>query len=175
MKTLVDITPDNLRRLKKALLAIENASFPSPWSLQAFREEARRPMSFLWGLIEDGSLVGYACFWLLVREIHLMNIAVHPERRGRGLGSYLLSRIMEEGRTRRVETVWLEVRPSNRNAIRLYRKLGFKEIHRRPRYYTDTHEDAIVMSLRLPCGGSDVRSSGADSTHAELSHTGVHP
>ena len=78
-----------------------------------------------------------------------MNIAVTPSHRRNGLGSYLLIQMINTGISHGMRRAWLEVRPSNRAARRLYEKAGFKEIDRRPRYYNDTNEDAIVMSLSL--------------------------
>jgi ribosomal-protein-alanine N-acetyltransferase len=124
-------------------------SFPSPWSLNAFTQELNRPVSNLWALLVNQTLAGYICFWLISDEIHVMNIAIHPSMRKRGLGRYLLARMIQEGVSRGIRRVWLEVRPSNLAARHLYRGAGFAETGRRPRYYSDTNEDAIIMSLSL--------------------------
>ncbi|MCP4668718.1 MAG: ribosomal protein S18-alanine N-acetyltransferase [Deltaproteobacteria bacterium] len=149
MMSLVEITHENFYRYEADILGIERVSFPSPWSPPVFRQEIARPGSHLWVLIIDDALTGYICFWMLSAGIHVMNMAVHPLRRGRGLGLDLLTRMIEKGASHGVETAWLEVRPSNRIARRLYKKAGFKEMDRMPRYYTDTKEDAIVMTLHL--------------------------
>lgn len=149
MIRLLDITLDNLDAFQSDILKIERSSFSSPWSLSSFIEEINRPISYLWALMIDEKLSGYICFWMFADEIHLMNIAVHPERRGKGYGQYLLTRMIETGASMGIETVWLEVRPSNPMAIMLYEKLGFKEIGRRSKYYSDTKEDAVVMSFSL--------------------------
>jgi ribosomal-protein-alanine N-acetyltransferase len=148
MISLVIIDEDNFQYFKDDILEIEKASFPSPWSPNGFREEINKPISHLWGLIMNEELIGYICFWEFAGEIHLMNIAVHPDRRGRGFGQYMLNRMIEAGISKGFQTVWLEVRPSNHIARRLYEKTCFREIGRRPQYYKDTHEDAIVMSLQ---------------------------
>ena len=149
MIRLLDITLDNLEVFQSDILKIERSSFSSPWSLSSFIEEINRPISHLWALTIDEKLSGYICFWMFADEIHLMNIAVHPERRGKGYGNYLLTKMIETGASMGIETVWLEVRPSNTMAIMLYEKIGFEKIGRRSKYYRDTKEDAVVMSLSL--------------------------
>jgi ribosomal-protein-alanine N-acetyltransferase len=78
-----------------------------------------------------------------------LNIAVAPEKRGRGIGRYLLGRVIELGENVSVDRIWLEVRPSNSAALALYRGAGFIEDGIRPGYYSDTGEDAVLMSLYL--------------------------
>jgi ribosomal-protein-alanine N-acetyltransferase len=137
MISLIIIDEDNFEYFKDEILEIEKASFPSPWSPNGFREE-----------IMNDELVGYICFWEFAGEIHLMNIAVRPDRRGKGLGQYMLNRMIEAGISKGFQAVWLEVRPSNFAARRLYEKTCFRETGRRQQYYKDTHEDAIIMSLQ---------------------------
>lgn len=149
MTSLVDITIDNFDRFQDDILEIEKSSFLSPWSRNAFREELTRQVSHLWALIVDGEVSGYICFWMCAGEIHVMNIAVHPKRRRQGLGRYLLTKMLEKGNSKGVKAAWLEVRPSNFIARVLYQKAGFTEKGRRSRYYRDTNEDAIVMSLSI--------------------------
>jgi ribosomal-protein-alanine N-acetyltransferase len=149
MISLIKVTADNFGRFEKGIMEIETASFPTPWTPDAFEEEARRSLSSLWVLLEDSTVLGYICFWIVADELHLMNIAVHPEMRGRGLGNGLLDKMTAAGVAQGARSVFLEVRPSNRDARNLYRKKGFREIGRRPKYYRDTGEDAIVMALSL--------------------------
>jgi ribosomal-protein-alanine N-acetyltransferase len=149
MISLVDITPNNLHEFQDDIMEIERTSFPSPWSLSAFRQEVNCPISHLWALLIDEAFAGYICFWMFSGEIHLMNIAVDPLRRGTGLGSHLLYKMIEAGLSKGMKRAWLEVRPSNLVAKGLYKKVGFREISRRPRYYRDTNEDGIIMSRSL--------------------------
>jgi ribosomal-protein-alanine N-acetyltransferase len=149
MISVVQITRDNFYRFQNSILAIEKVSFPSPWSLNAFTQELNRPVSNLWALLVNQTLAGYICFWVISDEIHIMNVAIHPSMRKRGLGRYLLDRMIQEGVSRGIRRVWLEVRPSNLAARHLYQEAGFAETGRRPRYYSDTNEDAIIMSLLL--------------------------
>jgi ribosomal-protein-alanine N-acetyltransferase len=149
MISVVEITRDSFHRFQDSILAIEKVSFPSPWSLNAFSQELNRSVSNLWALLVDRKLGGYICFWVIADEIHLMNIAIHPSMRRRGLARYLLARMIREGVSKGVRRVWLEVRPSNVTARHLYQEAGFVETGRRHRYYSDTNEDAIIMSLLL--------------------------
>ena len=113
MSFVLDISEKDFSRFRDAILDIERASFPSPWTVTAFLEEVNRPISHLWALISHHGLTGYICFWMFACEIHLMNIAVHPKKRGQGHGRYLLDNMIEAGVSGGVETIWLEVRPSN--------------------------------------------------------------
>jgi ribosomal-protein-alanine N-acetyltransferase len=148
--SVVVMTPENIESFLDSIMEIERGSFISPWSRNGFLQEARNPISHLWVITdEDGSPGGYICFWMFDREIQLINVAVHPEKRGRGFGSHLLGEMIRIGIERGMEQVWLEVRTSNNTAKRIYKKLGFVAVGLRPMYYRDTNEDAIVMSLNL--------------------------
>lgn len=92
-----------------------------------------------------------------------MNIVVAPEMRGRGIGRFLLKKMIEEGISSGSGSVWLEVRPSNLAARKLYGRMGFREVARRRRYYRDTSEDALVMALEL----SPVQSPSVHSGQEE--------
>jgi ribosomal-protein-alanine N-acetyltransferase len=153
MISLIRITAENFDRLEQRILAIEKVSFLSPWTSEAFREEVQRSFSSLWILQDTEDVVGYICFWSMARELHLMNIAVHPERRGEGLGRMLLDKMIVVGIREGAECALLEVRPSNSPARELYKKAGFQEIGRRAKYYRDTGEDAILMALQFNTSG----------------------
>ena len=79
--------------------------------------------------------------------MHILNLAVHPERRRRGLARRLLAEGLAQARKLGAELAWLEVRPTNLPALALYASFGFKEVGRRPRYYDDTQEDALLLTL----------------------------
>ncbi len=150
MIAFVRMTSQGLRTHQERILEIETLSSPSPWGLSAFEAETTNPFSRFWGLTRSDTLCGYICFWLCDRAYELLNIAVHPEARRHGLGEGLLARMFQEGIAEGVETIWLEVRPSNWVARRLYEKMGFKEVGRRPRYYRNLDEDAIIMTCGPP-------------------------
>jgi len=146
---LEKITHENLLIYLTQILEIERLSFPSPWNANAFKAEAQKKVSHLWALIIDHELLGYICFWVFMDEIQLVNLAIHPFKRREGYAKTLLSKMFDVSLSRGIQYIWLEVRPSNHPAKSLYSKYGFCEIGRRPNYYTETQEDAIVMALEL--------------------------
>jgi [ribosomal protein S18]-alanine N-acetyltransferase len=149
MHQLIEIGPENFPVFAEEILCIERASFSSPWSIAAFKAEMEKQISHLWVLISGAAVSGYICFWILESEIHLLNLAIHPEQRGNRLGQLLVTRMIEKGIMEGLKNVWLEVRQSNSGARSLYNKMGFHEVGVRPNYYSETNEDAILMSLEL--------------------------
>jgi ribosomal-protein-alanine N-acetyltransferase len=93
-------------------------------------------------------ILGYIGFWYIVDEAHISTLAVHPSERRTGIGEGLLLHAMEDAESLGAEVVTLEVRGSNQPAIMLYQKFGFEIVGRRPRYYKDNGEDAILMLLK---------------------------
>ena len=93
----------------------------------------------------SGRLVGYGGFWHILDEIHISNIAVHPEYQRKGLGRILLIHLLEEAITRKASKAALEVRRSNIAAQSLYDAFGFRIVTVRKNYYSDEGEDALVM------------------------------
>lgn len=134
------------------VLCIENASFPRPWTREHFLHELRSPHAFpLAAMISASTVAGYVCPMQIMDEGHILDIAVHPDYRGMGIGRLLVEKVLEECRKRGAEFVSLEVRASNANAIGLYERLGFVVTGRRKRYY-ENGEDAVLMECRLdPC------------------------
>ncbi len=133
------------------ILELERRCFPTPWSAAMFLDELQHPWAFLEVLQEreGNGIVGYVDYWILPDEVHLMSLAVLPEWRGLGLGRFLLERVLEAARRVDTALVVLEVRESNEAAQRLYRSAGFRVNRRRPRYYSDTGEDALEMILEI--------------------------
>ena len=128
-----------------AVISIERRSFPAPWSLAMFVLELSKPSGICLAATADGELLGYLVCSRYDRVWHLMNVAVAPERRRRGVARRLISRLTEEGGGGLPFT--LEVRVSNREAIAMYERLGFRQAGVRPRYYQDNGEDALIMWL----------------------------
>ena len=93
------------------------------------------------------TIIGFAGFWLIADEIHISTIATHPQWRGRGLGELLLLNLLFQSYTHPANMVTLEVRRSNTVAQALYRKYRFEEVGTRPRYYRDSGEDALLMTM----------------------------
>ena len=139
------------------VLPIERASFPTPWTRAAFLYEIQQnKVAHCTTLRARSGVVGYLCFWEIGHEIHITNLAVHPEWRRRGVARRLLATALAEGVSRGVVLAFLEVRPTNTRALALYDSLGFQVIGRRNGYYFDTGEDALVMEARL--GGDAARA-----------------
>lgn len=133
-----------------AVLAIERRAFPSPWAREHFLHEIRgNPHAYNPVVRDAGRVVAYACTWIVEGTLEINNIAVDPAFRRRGHARALLERALERARSRGCERAILEVRPSNEGARRLYAAFGFHEVGRRPRYYEDNGEDAILMARTL--------------------------
>jgi len=141
------------------VLAIERVSFQTPWSRTAFRYELTQNRVARSLVVRVGrDLAGYLCLWEIGHEVHITNLAVDPRFRRRGVARALLGQTMEDARQRGVELLFLEVRPTNVEALALYESFGFSVIGRRKGYYFDTGEDALVMEARL--GAETARQSG---------------
>jgi ribosomal-protein-alanine N-acetyltransferase len=139
-----------LRRLEAKDLdvveAIEQESYPTPWSRSMFDAELRKPSSLAIGAFtDDGDLVGYAFVSRYVDAWHVMNVAVAHAFRRRGIASALLERLFAVTATDPRRGYTLEVRVSNTGAIMLYERLGFESRGLRRGYYTDNREDALIM------------------------------
>ncbi|HLC06047.1 MAG TPA: ribosomal protein S18-alanine N-acetyltransferase [Anaerolineales bacterium] len=133
------------------VLEIDRLSFPVPWPERSYRYElTENPASNLLVAESNGSIrrvVGFIGSWLIADEVHISTLAVHPSFRGLGLGKTLLEAILDQTARRGAEIATLEVRVSNTTAIDLYRKTGFEVVGRRPGYYRDNGEDALLMTL----------------------------
>ncbi len=131
------------------VLAIENASYPRPWSRTHFLDELASPHAFpLVAFDHTGRLVGYICPMLLFDEGHILNVAVHHDCRGLRIGELLVERVLGDCQSGGAEIVSLEVRPSNHSALKLYHRMGFVETGRRKHYY-ENGEDALLMEYRF--------------------------
>ena len=143
------------------VVAIEGVSFQTPWSRSAFRYELTQNRVARSVVVRVGrDLAGYLCLWEIGHEIHITNLAVDPGFRRRGVARALLGQTMEDARRGGVELLFLEVRPTNVEALALYESFGFSVIGRRKGYYFDTGEDALVMEARLRA--ETARQSGGD-------------
>jgi len=131
------------------VMAIERDSFPMPWSESSFLYELRRNREVANLMVArlDDILVGYVCYWLIFKEVHIMNLAVRRDFRRQGIGETLIRSVLKEARDKGGERATLEVRASNIAAIRLYQKLGFNVTGIRRNYYDAPKEDALVMWL----------------------------
>jgi [ribosomal protein S18]-alanine N-acetyltransferase len=132
-----------------AIISIEKELFASPWTLGMFTGEIKAKHSQCLtakiNLGKNSIIAGYIIFWIVADEAHLHNLAVKKEYRRQGLAFHLLEVMQEISRQIGLKSLTLEVRESNAEAIKLYQKCGFVVKGRRPLYYTDTKEDAIIM------------------------------
>ena len=143
-----------VRRLTYAdlpqVVAIERRSFPTPWSLAMFVLELSKASGICLAAFVDGELAGYLVCSRYDTVWHVMNVAVDPDRRRRGIATALIGALLE--RIGLDAQVTLEVRRSNVGALALYERFGFRSAGVRPRYYADTGEDAVIM-WKTPPGG----------------------
>jgi ribosomal-protein-alanine N-acetyltransferase len=137
----------------EGVLAIEQASFASPWSSDIFLTELHdNHVAHLFVArattgLPQGRVVGYSCTWAIADELHITNFAVHPHFRRQHVGHQLLEGVLARAYELGCRQAVLEVRTSNRGAQRLYARFGFAPVAVRQHYYTDNKEDAIVMFL----------------------------
>jgi ribosomal-protein-alanine N-acetyltransferase len=140
--------PLEIRRLTYAdlpqIIAIERRAFPTPWSLAMFVLELSKPAGVCLAALRDGHMLGYLICSRYDTVWHIMNVAVDPGQRRRGIATAMLTDLLRriDGRSARFT---LEVRESNAGAIELYERFGFRAAGRRRRYYQDNGEDAVVM------------------------------
>lgn len=149
----IEIMPMRLGDLDE-VMGIERLSFRAPWSRQVFIEELDRDWAHVDVVKERrGSgwrVVAFCNYWLVRDEVHILNVATHPDERRKGHAARLLAHVVEFARRHGCRYITLEVRRSNQGAIKLYRSFGFRPVGIRPNYYVEDNEDAIVMLLELP-------------------------
>ena len=129
-----------------AVAAIEKATFPAPWSEDAFLKEVTENVVARYLVAEkDGQVIGFAGAWLIIDEAHITNIAISESERGAGIGRGLIQALLQYLSNLGGAYVTLEVRVSNERAIHLYKALGFISVGKRKKYYEDNGEDAYLM------------------------------
>ena len=140
------MTADDLEQVA----AIELAAYEYPWTHGIFRDCLRAGYDCI-VLAHGIEVVGYGVLSAAAREAHVLNVCVAPAQRGQGHATRLMKRLIDLARWHRAERIFLEVRPSNAHAIRIYDRLGFNEIGKRPNYYPSKRgrEDAVVMAMEL--------------------------
>lgn len=144
----VNIRPMTSRDVRR-VFEIENASYTMPWSEETFRALVMRGDAEAMVAEEHGAIVGYAVFWWIIDQAELGNVAVDAAHRRRGIGELLVQTVITRARGRGMSELFLEVRPSNPGARRLYERLGFVHVGRRRNYYVRPTEDALVMRRGL--------------------------
>lgn len=149
-----------------AVREIDRLSFPLPWSERTYRFELLENESAHLLVAEasqpgERQVIGHVGFWIIIDEVHISTLAVHPEYRGNAIGEELLAQALDHARKLGATLATLEVRNSNLAAICLYKKFGFQVVGRRKRYYRDNHEDALLMTLNPLGQGRSSRNGGA--------------
>jgi len=132
------------------VLRLEQQCFDDPWPVSALvpeleRNERVRPLVIL----SEGLGVGYLMAWVVADEYHIVNLGIDPTLRRQGLASRLLEAGLAEAVSVDCRVATLEVRVSNESARTFYERFGFREVGRRPRYYADNGEDALILTLVL--------------------------
>ncbi len=128
-----------------AVSEIEIKSFALPWKRDTFFEVVQRKNTVYIVGEFDKKIIAYAGAWLSFNEAEVMSVAVLAEFRGRGIGKKLFGELLKLCKERGANAVTLEVRPSNVAAIKIYESFGLKSVGRRPKYYIDNGEDALIM------------------------------
>lgn len=132
------------------IVAIEEVSFATPWTAEAFERELNMNEYAHYVVMEtEEGILGYCGLWIVLDESHITNIAILPQYRGQRLGEALLQEVINKARALGAKTMTLEVRVSNEVAKKLYRRHGFQNGGIRKRYYTDNYEDGLVMWVNL--------------------------
>ncbi len=151
-----------------AVVAIERATFPTPWTRGIFIGELLQGESRRWTVVTSPTgILGYSGSMQAGDESHVMNLAVRADARGSGLGAAMLADLMSDAARRGVARMTLEVRPSNASAIALYEAAGFHAAGERPGYYSDTGEPALIMWT------DELDSKGMRERIRELSERGL--
>jgi ribosomal-protein-alanine N-acetyltransferase len=150
MKNTPEVTIDLMANADlPEIMAIERESFPSPWTVGMFTGELNSSHSVCLVArinVKGKSVIGaYIIFWFVADEVHLHNLAVKKEYKKQGIAFQLMEVMREIAGKNEITAQTLEVRKSNIEAIKLYQKCGFVVKGIRPLYYTDTHEDALIM------------------------------
>lgn len=142
-----------IRQMQKgdvpAIAELERICFSDPWSENSIASELNNPLSY-WLVAEDkGRIAGYVGSQAVLDAADVMNLAVSPDYRQQGIGQALINALVEYLQQNKVIALLLEVRVSNTPAISLYEKLGFAQVGRRPKYYHNPREDALILRKEL--------------------------
>ncbi|MBQ7768435.1 MAG: ribosomal protein S18-alanine N-acetyltransferase [Oscillospiraceae bacterium] len=132
-----------------AIAELEKVCFSDPWSENSIASEVENPLSY-WLVAEvDGVVAGYVGSQTVLDAADMMNLAVSPDYRRQGIGQALVNALVEHLRQNKVIALLLEVRVSNAPAITLYERMGFEQVGRRPKYYHNPREDALILRKEL--------------------------
>ena len=124
---------------------LEKLCFSAPWSVNAVASELTNPLSLWLVAMDSGTVAGYVGSQTVMGEADMMNVAVHPDYRRQGIAEALIQSLIAQLAEKGTYSLTLEVRASNEPAIALYQKLGFVLVGRRPNYYRNPREDALIL------------------------------
>lgn len=142
---ITEMNPDHVSPVAQ----LEAQCFRDPWSERSIASEISNPLSFWLVAVVDDTVVGYIGSQTVMDESDMMNVAVHPDHRREGIGEALVEALSAALKSRGSCSLTLEVRASNEPAKALYEKLGFAEAGRRPNYYRNPKEDALILRKML--------------------------
>jgi ribosomal-protein-alanine N-acetyltransferase len=148
-----------------AVMEIERQSFDDPWTPGLFLHELKIPFSkTILVRAPNGAaeLLGYVCWWVVGDEVHILNLAVRPERRRSGIARTLVELLLDDARQKQARLITLEVRRENLSGIALYRDFGFVETGARKNYY-GPGKDALIMTRKLDVASPNGTSSSGDA------------
>ncbi len=149
--TVVPMTVEDIDQV----VAIERSLFSNPWPRISYENELIYETAHTFVVRHCGQkpeqqpVIAYAALRMMIDEIHLLRVGVATDRQRQGVAGFLISECLRHAILAGAENAFLEVRASNTPAIGLYQKLGFRLIGKRPNYYPDTHEDALMMIKNL--------------------------
>ena len=145
---VISLTKDNYLKYIDQMAEIEKASFYEAWTKEAYINDiCNNNNAHYIAVISDDVLIAYANYWLIADEGDINNVAVAPPFRSQGFGLVLMEALIADCKKQNANAMTLEVRESNTNAIKLYEKLGFEKHGKRPNYYEDNGENAVIMWL----------------------------
>lgn len=143
---LIKMTAEHIDRVYE----LEHLCFQDPWSKEAFKAELTNQLATYHLVVLGEAIIGYCGIWKVVDEGHITNLCIEPSHQGKGLGKIMMKLVMAWAKDVNICRLTLEVRVSNKKAIQMYEKLGFKSAGIRKAYYEDNGEDANIMWVELP-------------------------
>lgn len=132
-----------------AIAQLEIACFSDPWSEKSIASEVENPLSYWLVADDNGTIAGYIGSQSVLDGADMMNLAVAPAYRRKGIAQALVNALAEHLQSNGIIALLLEVRVSNEPAIALYEKMGFEQVGRRPKYYHNPREDALILRKEL--------------------------
>lgn len=128
-----------------AIAELETVCFRDPWIESSIRSELTNPLSYWLVALKDGAVIGYVGSQSVLGEADVMNVAIHPDHRRKGVAKALFSALEQALKAKEVYCLSLEVRASNEPAKALYDGMGYVQVGRRPNYYRNPQEDALIL------------------------------